>query len=246
MFGLPRQKSPRDRHLTDPEVFEFAEALSRRGASVSVMWAAHVASCPRCARKVKAARTSLKLAELSRDIQPPADLAARIIRAAREHRSRQDSRAARRLTPLLGRLAVSTLAAACAVLLLFPAALRLASVPVVSAQDPGGILSADEIRASGDGSRLYGAAAGSELDRLRRSMDRALLLVEAMRRSASDGQNWREREQARLVNLAADELATARVLMEQAAGNPRAVARLAEQLERRTEHLKRLYIGQVF
>jgi len=244
MFGLPRQKkAPRDRHLTESEVFEFAEALSRRGASVSVTWAAHVASCPRCARKVKAARTTLKIMELSRNIEPPADLADRIIRAARAQMPRQGKGAHRRLTPLLGRLAVSTLAAVCAVLLLFPAAVRLASVPVVSAQDSDSALTEQTIQAENGGSQSY-SAVGSELDRLRRSMDRASLLVEVMRRSASGGQDWRDREQARLVNLASDELATARLLMEQAAGNPRAAAQLAEQLERRTEHLKRLYIGQ--
>ncbi|HOV61007.1 MAG TPA: hypothetical protein PK349_08100 [Candidatus Hydrogenedentes bacterium] len=242
MFGLSRQKASRDRHLTDAEVFEFAEALSRRGASVSVAWAAHVASCPRCARKVKAARTTLKITELSREIDPPADLADRIIRAARERMPRVDRRAERRVMPLLGRLAVSTLAAACAVLLLFPAALRLAEVPSVAAQDPDSALMAvDPARHTNEPA---GGFVGGEMERLRRSMDRATLLVEAMRRHAPEGPNWREREQARLVNLASDELATARLLMERAAGNPRAAARLAEQLERRAEHLKRLYIGQ--
>jgi len=120
--------------------------------------------------------------------------------------------------------------------------LRLAAISPVSANDISAPVVAESV--SGDIGHHGMLAGAAEVDRLRRSMARATLLIEAMRRQAADGADWREREQARLVSQASDELSAARVLMEQASANPRAAARLAEQLERRTEHLKRLYIGQ--
>lgn len=244
MFKLARHSKPDVHHLTEEEVFQFAESLSRRSACVSVKWAAHIASCPKCAQKVKAARTTLKIVDLSREIEPPADLADRIIRAARQQMPGKPTVSARKQQagPLLGRLVAASLAVVCSMLLFFPAVLRLAAISPVFANDISAPVVAESV--SGDIGHHGMLAGAAEVDRLRRSMARATLLIEAMRRQAADGADWREREQARLVSQASDELSAARVLMEQASANPRAAARLAEQLERRTEHLKRLYIGQ--
>ena len=83
------------RHPGKYELLSYAESLTEERSTISVRIAGHVAQCPACQAEVEAIRRSLFVLRLIPDIDPSDDSTLRLIKAAREQRSRLQHRTAR-------------------------------------------------------------------------------------------------------------------------------------------------------
>jgi hypothetical protein len=219
-------------HPNKHELMEYAEALAREGAGVSLRIGRHVASCAACGRQVRAMRQSIEMFGHMPEIEPSADASGEILNAARVEMRRPD-------TPLKQAGAVALRGAAFA-----------ATVALVSGLVFGAALQGPD--APQAASAASAAAAGGASAPARPSLEEARLRIKAYRGAVrarlDDTPETREervrmRAMRRALSAREAELTQVEEALKQKPGCLRASEALTTNLVRHAEELEAMYTG---